>query len=87
MYTSVLLCVYTHRVRGTNSEADPIEELIWSAVCITKTITISFAKAIAFLPGTVQKWETVQARDMLTLSKRGKWTKLGVKLPCFACFF
>ena len=35
----VLLCIYMHRVCGTICEVDPIDELIWSKVCITKTIT------------------------------------------------
>ena len=75
IYTSVLLCIDMHRECGTKSEVDPIVELIWSKVWITKTITISIAKAIAFLPHTIQKWETVQERDMITLSKGGKRTK------------
>ena len=41
----------------------------------TKTITNSFAKAIACLPLTIQKWGTVQERETETLSKRGERTK------------
>ena len=46
IYTSVLLCIYMHRVSGTNCVVDPIVKLIWAKVGITKAITISITKAI-----------------------------------------
>ena len=39
IYTSVLLCIDMHRVSGTTCQVGPIVMLIWSKVCITKTIT------------------------------------------------
>ena len=36
IYTSVLLCIYMHRVGGTISEADHIVMLNWWKACITK---------------------------------------------------
>ena len=51
IYTSVLVCIYMHREFGAICKLDPVVELIWSKVCITKAITkaitTSIVKAIA----------------------------------------
>merc|ERR1712069_39438 len=53
IYTSVLLCVYTHSACGSICQVDALVMLTWSKVCITKTITISITISIHKLSSTV----------------------------------
>ena len=46
IYTSVLLCIYMHRVCGIIAEVDHIVMLRWWKACITQTFTNSITNPI-----------------------------------------
>merc|ERR1711978_448243 len=86
IYTSVLLCVYTHSECGSICPVDAIVMLIWSKVCITKAITISITISIQKLSSTfnhtiqklsfVENWSDLWKTDQIC----GKVVRFASKL-------
>ena len=63
IYTIAILCIYMHRVSGTNCQVDATVMLTWSKVCITKnchkTVTLYIKKLSSTVNHTIQKLSCV----------------------------